>query len=90
MLFTLDTLYILTTQKKGLLLSLPQLLARSLTFHAAKYLDQIKGGRFPVEVLVRGKDNAENEKLFVKITDAITAAGVSHRSTRVSGLRLRS
>ncbi|KAK1754796.1 FACT complex subunit-domain-containing protein [Echria macrotheca] len=57
MLLTLDTLYILTTQKK------------------AKYLDQIKGGRFPVEVLVRGKDNAENEKLFVKITDAIKAAG---------------
>ncbi|KAL2115804.1 hypothetical protein VTJ04DRAFT_10059 [Mycothermus thermophilus] len=57
MLFTLDTLYILTTQKK------------------AKYLDQIKGGRFPVEVLVRGKDNAENEKLFIKITDAIKAAG---------------
>ncbi|EAQ92455.1 hypothetical protein CHGG_00690 [Chaetomium globosum CBS 148.51] len=57
MLFTLDTLYILTTQKK------------------AKYLDQIKGGRFPVEVLVRSKDAAENEKLFVKITDAIKAAG---------------
>ncbi|KAL2138417.1 hypothetical protein VTI28DRAFT_6841 [Corynascus sepedonium] len=57
MLFTLDTLYILTTQKK------------------AKYLDQIKGGRIPVEVLVRGKDAAENEKLFVKITDAIKAAG---------------
>ncbi|KAK4138089.1 SPT16-domain-containing protein [Trichocladium antarcticum] len=57
MLFTLDTLYILTTQKK------------------AKYLDQIKGGRFPVEVLVKGKDSAENEKLFLKITDAIKAAG---------------
>ncbi|KAL2190863.1 SPT16-domain-containing protein [Thermothelomyces heterothallicus CBS 203.75] len=57
MLFTLDTLYILTTQKK------------------AKYLDQIKGGRFPVEVLVRGKDAAENEKLFTTITDAIKAAG---------------
>ncbi|KAK0728654.1 FACT complex subunit-domain-containing protein [Lasiosphaeria miniovina] len=57
MLLTLDTIYILTTQKK------------------AKYLDQIKGGRFPVEVLVRGKDSTENEMLFVKITDAIKAAG---------------
>ncbi|KAK4113921.1 SPT16-domain-containing protein [Canariomyces notabilis] len=57
MLLTLDTLYILTTQKK------------------AKYLDQIKGGRFPIEVLVRGKDASENEKLFLKITDAIKAAG---------------
>ena len=44
----------------------------------AKYLDQIKGGRFPVEVLVRGKDAAENEKLFVKIADTINASGVSH------------
>jgi nucleosome binding factor SPN SPT16 subunit len=58
MLFTLDTLYIITTQKK------------------AKYLDQIKGGRIPVEVLVRGKDAAENEKLFVKIADIIKSAGV--------------
>ncbi|KAK0614179.1 transcription elongation complex subunit [Immersiella caudata] len=57
MLLTLDTIYILTTQKK------------------AKYLDQITGGRIPVEVLVRGKDNAANEKLWVKITDAIKAAG---------------
>ncbi|KAK4191577.1 FACT complex subunit-domain-containing protein [Podospora australis] len=45
------------------------------TAKKAKYLDQIKGGRFPVEVLVRGKDAAENERLFIKITDAIKAAG---------------
>ncbi|KAL6866069.1 FACT complex subunit spt16 [Amphichorda felina] len=57
MLFTVDTLYILTTAKK------------------AKHLEQIKGGRFPVEVLVRGKDAQENEKLFVKITDKIKEAG---------------
>ncbi|KAL3953135.1 hypothetical protein ACCO45_013078 [Purpureocillium lilacinum] len=58
MLFTTDTLYILTTAKK------------------AKHLDQLKGGRFPIEVLVRGKDAAENEKLFVSIADKIKAAGV--------------
>ncbi|KAI5462599.1 FACT complex subunit-domain-containing protein [Mariannaea sp. PMI_226] len=57
MLFTLDTLYILTTAKK------------------AKHLDQLKGGRFPIEVLVRGKDAAENEKLFIKIADKIKEAG---------------
>ncbi|KAL8419071.1 hypothetical protein RB594_002321 [Gaeumannomyces avenae] len=57
MLFTIDTLYILTTAKK------------------AKHLDQIKGGRFPVEVLARGKDAAENAKAFAKITDAIKEAG---------------
>ncbi|KOS21394.1 FACT complex subunit SPT16 [Escovopsis weberi] len=48
MLFTTDTLYILTTQKKG---------------------------RFPIEVLVRGKDAAENEKLFVTVADKIQEAG---------------
>jgi hypothetical protein len=42
----------------------------------AKHLESLKGGRFPVEILVRGKDAAENEKIFVKITDAIKAAGV--------------
>ncbi|EPE03114.1 fact complex subunit spt-16 [Ophiostoma piceae UAMH 11346] len=57
MLFTPETLYIVTTQKK------------------AKYLDQIKNGRFPVEVLVRGKDAAENEKLFIKVIDIIKGAG---------------
>lgn len=47
------------------------------TFFPAKYLDQLKGGRFPIEVLVRGKDAAENEKLFLSIADKIKAAGVS-------------
>jgi hypothetical protein len=31
-------------------------------------------------VLVRGKDAAENEAQFVKIAEAISAAGVSHSS----------
>ncbi|KAI3400100.1 hypothetical protein diail_4330 [Diaporthe ilicicola] len=57
MLFTTETLYILTTQKK------------------AKYLDQIKGDKFPVEVLVRGKDAEENKKLFVKVAEIIKKAG---------------
>ena len=48
-----------------------------LTNTTAKHLDSLKGGRFPIEVLVRGKDAAENEKLFVKITDVINGAGVS-------------
>lgn len=42
----------------------------------AKHLEQLKGGRFPIEVLVRGKDATENEKLFVTITEKIKAAGV--------------
>jgi hypothetical protein len=46
----------------------------------AKHLDQLKGGRFPIEILIRGKDAAENEKIFVKIADKIKASGVCIRS----------
>lgn len=45
---------------------------------AAKHLDQLKGGRFPLEVLVRGKDAAENQEIFAKIADKIKAAGVRY------------
>ena len=44
----------------------------------AKHLEQLKGGRFPIEILVRGKDAAENEKLWVTIADKIKAAGVGY------------
>lgn len=47
-----------------------------LTPVIAKHLEQLKGGRFPIEVLVRGKDAAENEKLFVTVADKIKEAGV--------------
>ncbi|PNY29003.1 Uncharacterized protein TCAP_01080 [Tolypocladium capitatum] len=57
MLFLVDTLYIVTAQKK------------------AKYLDRFKGGRFPIEVLARGKDAKENEELFIIISDKIKASG---------------
>ncbi|TGO32871.1 hypothetical protein BHYA_0282g00020 [Botrytis hyacinthi] len=56
-LFTVDTLYIVTTAKK------------------AKHLEPLKGGKIPLEVLVRGKDAAANEKLFAKIADVIKSSG---------------
>ncbi|KAM3086959.1 FACT complex subunit spt16 [Clarireedia jacksonii] len=56
-LFTLDTLYIVTTAKK------------------AKHLEPLKGGKIPLEVLVRGKDAEQNEKLFTKIADVIKSSG---------------
>lgn len=76
MLLTLDTIYIVTTQKKGWLpkISFAKIGTNNLT---AKHLEQLKGGRFPLELLVRGKDQAENEKIFNQICDAINAAGVS-------------
>ncbi|ATY64834.1 transcription elongation complex subunit [Cordyceps militaris CM01] len=57
MLFTTETLYILTTPKK------------------AKHLEQLKGGRFPIEVLSKGKDADANTKLWKTITDKINEAG---------------
>lgn len=53
-------------------------LRKLLTNEIAKHLDQLKGGRFPIEVLVRGKDAAENEKLFVTVAEKIKEAGVSY------------
>jgi hypothetical protein len=79
MLFTVDTLYILTTQKKGKQLTCAIFDSLVIDRLAAKHLEQLKGGRFPIEVLVRGKDAAENEKLFIQITDKIKAAGVRNR-----------
>jgi hypothetical protein len=52
--------------------------------YLAKHLEQLKGGRFPIEVLVRGKDAAENEKLFIKVTNKIKEAGVSESVPIVS------
>lgn len=41
----------------------------------AAYLEPLKGGKTPVEVLVRGKDPAENAKQFEKCLDIIKNAG---------------
>ncbi|KKF95865.1 FACT complex subunit SPT16 [Ceratocystis platani] len=58
-----------------LMLLTPETLYILTTAKKAKHLEQLKDGRFPVEILVRGKDAAENEKLWSKITDAIKSAG---------------
>ena len=39
------------------------------------YLEPLKGGKTPVEILVRGKDAEENTRQFEKCTDAIKKAG---------------
>jgi hypothetical protein len=76
MLLTVDCLYVVTTSKKGR----PIIYSRHyqiVTYTLpAKHLEQLKGGRFPIEILVRGKDAAENVKTWAKITDTIQAAGV--------------
>jgi nucleosome binding factor SPN SPT16 subunit len=54
--------------------------------YLAKHLEQLKGGKIPLEVLVRGKDPEQNEKLFAKITDLIKSSGVSHPISHVASL----
>ncbi|KAI9819818.1 MAG: FACT complex subunit spt16 [Thelocarpon impressellum] len=45
------------------------------TAKKAKHLEPLKGGKIPLEVLVRGKDADHNAKLFKQVVDVITAAG---------------
>ncbi|KAI1097536.1 SPT16-domain-containing protein [Jackrogersella minutella] len=45
------------------------------TAKKAKHLEPLKGGRFPIELIVRSKDAAANEKQFIKIADTISSAG---------------
>ncbi len=42
---------------------------------AASYLEPLKGGKVPVEVLVRGKDAEENKKQFKTCLDTLKKAG---------------
>lgn len=43
--------------------------------HAASYLEPLKGGKVPVEILVRGKDAAENKEQFQTCLDTLKKAG---------------
>ena len=76
MIFTLEALYVVTTTKKGKD-GFPVRFVRSLThiYFTAKHLEPLKGGKVPVEILVRGKDAEENAKQFEKCLDVIKGAG---------------
>ncbi|KAI0394321.1 FACT complex subunit SPT16 [Xylariaceae sp. FL0594] len=45
------------------------------TAKKAKHLEPLTKGKFPIEVLVRGKDAAANEQQFITIADTIKSAG---------------
>ncbi|KAI0148751.1 FACT complex subunit SPT16 [Xylariaceae sp. FL1272] len=45
------------------------------TAKKAKHLEALTKGKFPIEILVRGKDAAANEKQLVTIAETINAAG---------------
>lgn len=44
----------------------------------AKHLEPLKGGKVPIEILVRGKDAEQNGKHFEKCLDVIKGAGVRY------------
>jgi nucleosome binding factor SPN SPT16 subunit len=41
----------------------------------AEYLEALKGGKVQLEILIRGKDADENNKIWDKILEAIKSAG---------------
>jgi hypothetical protein len=81
--FTTDAVYVVTTAKKGLLNSKQGKLKRgadvAIPFFllTAKHLEPLKGGKIPLEVLVRGKDAEQNAKHFEKCLEVIKSSGVS-------------
>lgn len=50
---------------------------RTDSITAASFLEPLKGGKVPLEVLVRGKDADENAKQMEQCIDLIKKAGVS-------------
>jgi len=42
----------------------------------AKHLEPLKGGKIPLEILVRGKDAEQNSKHWQKCLEVIKTAGV--------------
>ena len=77
-ILTPDLLQVVTTKKKGK----PSLCLQQVVFPpctdrglSASYLEPLKGGKVPVEILVRGKDPDENRKQFQTCIDTLRSAG---------------
>ena len=54
----------------------------------AKHLEPLKGGKVPIEILVRGKDTDQNAKYWEKCLDIIKGAGVCRHYDRCCTLML--
>lgn len=46
----------------------------------AEYLNDLKGGKVQIEILVRGKDVEENNKIWDKVLGVIKSSGVCSAS----------
>ena len=57
---------------------MPRALSELTWIVSAKHIEPLKGGKIPIEILVRGKDAEQNAKQFEKCLDVIKGAGVCH------------
>lgn len=77
MVFTPDALWVVTTVKKGTRSQLSSFGHDLMPcYPAAKHLEGLKGGKTPLEILIRGKDPEQNAKHFEKCLDLIKTSGV--------------
>ena len=77
----MEMLYIVTTVKKGISISTHGGFCDEVNLsasHSAKHLEPLKGGKIPIEILVRGRDADQNAKHFKRCVDAIKDAGVRY------------
>lgn len=77
----MEMLYIVTTVKKGISSVLMEGFCDEVNLsasHLAKHLEPLKGGKIPIEILVRGRDADQNAKHFKRCVDAIKDAGVRY------------
>lgn len=70
------TLCTLSLPRRRVTTSEPHSTIRLMLTVTATYLEPLKDGKTPVEILVRGKDAAENAKQFETCLDIIKNAGV--------------
>lgn len=53
---------------------------------AASFLEKLKNGKVPLEVIVRGKDGAENAEQIEQCIDVVKKAGVCTGSNALDHL----
>lgn len=83
MVLTMESFSVVTTAKKGsIVFRGPSIKAALTASRTAKHLEPLKGGRIPIEILIRGKDAEQNAKQFEKCLDIIKSAGVSEKALK--------
>lgn len=88
MVFTPDAFWIVTTAKKGTCLTMKTTMSQAYASRLiAKYLESLKGGKTPIEILKWSKDQEQNAKQFEKCLELIKSSGVRWASSSASESR---